>query len=1053
MKRWLFILPGLVWGMPALCFAASVTLTAPNYLPINTSCSYYSPEVRIDYSGLESQRYTLKIWLLQSPRQNPSPPCATNRSCEAGFCERIITIDNSGGGSSTGQISIAENFDVYNYTEFDWVVRLYNSVGTQVAWTEQYTTGTYNRAPKLNDIGDKTVYVGQLLEFYVSGTDSDGNALAYTAYNLPSGAVFDAGTGRITWTPSTTGIYSGIKFRVTDNGEGNLYDDELIEITVSQCPLPSTPSSPSPSNGATGVPTNTTLSWTSSNADSYDVYFGTSSSPPYVGNMTSANYPLSGLSTNTTYYWKIVAKNNCGNSTPGPVWSFTTSCITPGSFSYLSPSNGLTNQPRDGDLDWRDSSGATSYDVYFGTTNPPPFLTNKTSSYHDLGTLNYGTTYYWKIVAKNSCGDTYAGSVWSFTTTIVGTNVDRAYQHLYEVMDKYHNSFYVYSDQDAGGNHGYPSGWMGDISGLNMDTAWEEGRYNGNTCIKNTWITPVNQPWVGVMWQEPENNWGTIQNGGYDLTGATELSFWAQGEEGGEPVKFIVGGIQGEYPDSIQPQISTEVISLTKQWGKYTINLTGKNLTNVIGLFGWVTSTDPVFYLDDIQYNKSRPDELTFLESYETLAVTDPDKYIRNASFVYDNALVLLAFLARGNNDDLRRAGILADAFVYAMNNDRYYTDGRLRNAYMSGDLIDHLTRKARIPGWWDSIDKKWYEDEFQVSTYTGNLAWVMIALLNYYKKVEEEQYLDAAITLGEWIERETKDARCAGGYTGGYKGWEPKPTAEHPEGQTKIEWKSTEHNIDVYVAFMLLYEITGDETWEGRALHAKNFVEAMWSGSESHFWTGTYDDGCTINKTNDPNDPDNPIKINIPLDIQAWALMAFDSYNSALNWAENNCYIEHHSFKGFDFNNDKDGVWFEGTAQMAVAYQINRENSKSDSYIEEIRKAQTSATNDNGKGIVAACHDGVTTGFDWEYFNRLHIGATAWYIFAERGHNPYWGMPLATIPGDCNGDGQTTIDEVQKAINQYLEVSPAQPCNDLNGNGQVTIDELQKVINAFLRI
>ena len=54
-------------------------------------------------------------------------------------------------------------------------------------------------------------------------------------------------------------------------------------------------------------------------------------------------------------------------------------------------------------------------------------------------------------------------------------------------------------------------------------------------------------------------------------------------------------------------------------------------------------------------------------------------------------------------------------------------------------------------------------------------------------------------------------------------------------------------------------------------------------------------------------------------------------------------------------------------------------------------------------------------------------------------------------LPGDCNGDGQTTIDEIQKSINQFLEVSPVEPCNDLNGDGRVTIDELQKVINAFL--
>ncbi len=91
------------------------------------------------------------------------------------------------------------------------------------------------------------------------------------------------------------------------------------------CSTPGTPSNPSPQNGATGVSTNPTLSWAScTNTDSYDVYLGTPSNPPYVGNTTSTSYPESDLSYNTTYYWKIVAKNNCGNSTSGSVWSFMT---------------------------------------------------------------------------------------------------------------------------------------------------------------------------------------------------------------------------------------------------------------------------------------------------------------------------------------------------------------------------------------------------------------------------------------------------------------------------------------------------------------------------------------------------------------------------------------------------------------------------------------------------------------------------------------------------------------------------------------------------------
>lgn len=107
-----------------------------------------------------------------------------------------------------------------------------------------------------------------------------------------------------------------------------------------------------------------------------------------------------------------------------------------------------------------------------------------------------------------------------------------------------------------------------------------------------------------------------------------------------------------------------------------------------------------------------------FLGSYETLPLIDPDRYIRNASFIYDNAVALLTFLARGNDDDLRRAKIIADTFITAANNDRHYTDGRLRNAYMSGDPTDHVTGKARIPGWWDPVDKSWHEDKYQIESH-----------------------------------------------------------------------------------------------------------------------------------------------------------------------------------------------------------------------------------------------------------------------------------------------------------------------------------------------
>jgi hypothetical protein len=53
------------------------------------------------------------------------------------------------------------------------------------------------------------------------------------------------------------------------------------------------------------------------------VYFGTSSSPALLGNVTVTSYSPGTLAVSTLYYWKVVAKNSFG-STTSAVWSFTT---------------------------------------------------------------------------------------------------------------------------------------------------------------------------------------------------------------------------------------------------------------------------------------------------------------------------------------------------------------------------------------------------------------------------------------------------------------------------------------------------------------------------------------------------------------------------------------------------------------------------------------------------------------------------------------------------------------------------------------------------------
>jgi hypothetical protein len=167
--------------------------------------------------------------------------------------------------------------------------------------------------------------------------------------------------------------------------------------------------------------------------------------------------------------------------------------------------------------------------------------------------------------------------------------------------------FYVYLDRGAIQNHFIPSGWMGDYSDIKTNLGSQEDPYSGSTCIKIEYLNNVSQGarWAGVYWQNPPNNWGS-RDGGFDLSRATKLTFWARGQRGGERIEeFKIGGIMGEYSDSDSAAIGPVV--LTKEWKQYTIDLTGKDVSYIIGGFCWSTNIDVnpdgvIFYLDEIRY-------------------------------------------------------------------------------------------------------------------------------------------------------------------------------------------------------------------------------------------------------------------------------------------------------------------------------------------------------------------------------------------------------------------------------------------------------------------
>ena len=90
----------------------------------------------------------------------------------------------------------------------------------------------------------------------------------------------------------------------------------------------------------------------------------------------------------------------------------------PGPATNPVPVSGATGVGINQILVWTAGSGATSYDVYFGTDPTPDageFQGNQSGTVFLPGVLSYSTNYYWRIDSVNSAGTT-TGSTWNFLT-------------------------------------------------------------------------------------------------------------------------------------------------------------------------------------------------------------------------------------------------------------------------------------------------------------------------------------------------------------------------------------------------------------------------------------------------------------------------------------------------------------------------------------------------------------------------------------------------------------------------------------------------------------
>jgi hypothetical protein len=361
-----------------------------------------------------------------------------------------------------------------------------------------------------------------------------------------------------------------------------------------------------------------------------------------------------------------------------------------------------------------------------------------------------------------------------------------------------------------------------------------------------------------------------------------------------------------------------------------------------------------------------------FLASYPDA----PPGPLHQAAFLYDNALATIALTGCDRIADARRIG---DAMLLALDHDRFWHDGRLRNGYLAGAVG---LAPLKLAGWWSTRDQRWLEDNYQAGSDSGNLAWAMLALLTLEQYAHEHdpgdhdgRYLAGAARLGGWLAAQ-RDRRGAGGFTGGSFGSETVVRA--------LRWKSTEHNVDLAAAFAWLAASSGDAHWRELSQAASRFVEAMWDPRRGGFDAGTREDGVTRNAL-------------LAIDAQVWPLLALPDaaarYHQA--YAKSAQSLRTRDGAGYAYSEAGGGAWIEGTAMTELLRKLLGSEAGAPAAIAAIGLARAP-----DGGYFATTGATLPTGFMLDtdpdqprvYRHLEHLGAAAWVALCDRGFDPFIG-------------------------------------------------------------
>jgi len=338
---------------------------------------------------------------------------------------------------------------------------------------------------------------------------------------------------------------------------------------------PNPPSNPNPWDEALNINPDADLSWSCSDPNNdpitYDVYFGTSSNPPLVSSgQSQKNYDPGTMDCGQKYYWKIVAEDDEGESTVGPIWCFTVWINNaPNMPENPNPPDDATDVDINIILSWTcyDPDGdPLTFDVYFEQNDGTPDIlvsNNQTETYYiPAYPLEFYSHYYWRIVAWDSKGGIRHGYIWHFETGGEPNNPPNQPNNPYPVDGATVTNIEVdisWSCSDPDGDN------------LMYDVYFEANDPNPDVLVSNDQIQTAYDP--GVLDTGTTYYWQIIAT---DEHGATKPG----------PIWNFITDEEINYPPN-SPSIKGPVNLKINEEGTFTVSATDPESDQVYFLMDW----------------------------------------------------------------------------------------------------------------------------------------------------------------------------------------------------------------------------------------------------------------------------------------------------------------------------------------------------------------------------------------------------------------------------------------------------------------------------------